>query len=391
MSIELHTLYYELGNRYELKLIAGEQGLSNEVAWVQFCEDGDNTGFFRGNDLAITTGLCKNQPDWLFLFVQNLFQHEAVGAIVNIGKYLQMTDITADVLSFCEEHSFPLFVMPWHIHISDIMQECYNRIFYAAQKETGLTELVRTCVFQPEKAASLESEFCLRGVAGKDFYFMVFEPMGADLDEQMERRILLAAKTGLNPLPFNYVAFWQQSCLLLVLIGAESLLPAQAFERLTQLCKGILPKSRPIGGVSSAQPGGAVMLAKAYHEAGAALAIARLQGKELLSFDALGTYRLLFSSSDIDLLRKMHRDALQPLLESDAQCHTQLYKTLRVYLFSGCSLQAAADKIFTHRNTVSYRIGKIRSLLDNPLETAEQRFELMQAYYIADYLRIVGG
>ena len=390
MSIELRTLYRELGGRYELRLAAGEKGLSREVAWVQFCEHGDNTEFFRGNDLAITTGLCKDGEEWLLLFLQNLCRHGAAGLIVNIGKYLKKQDITPAVMAFCEEKEFPLFVIPWHVHISDIMQDCYNRIFYAVQQETDLAELVRTCVFQPEKAADLESEFRLRGLAGKAFYLMVLEPAGVDLDEQLERRILLAAKTSLNPQPFSYVAFWQQSRLFLLLIGAESQMPARIFTKLRQLCLGIVPKCQPVGGISTTRSGSAAMLPGAYREAGAALAIARLKRKELFSFDDLGTYRLLFSVDNIGLLRQMHREALQSLLDYDDKYHTQLYKTLRAYLFSGCSLQAAADIVFTHRNTISYRIGKIRDLLDNPMETAEQRFSLMLAYYIADYLRAVG-
>ncbi|WP_196595751.1 hypothetical protein [Pectinatus frisingensis] len=39
MSIQLNQLFLETAEFYELKLLAGRNGLNRELTWVQFCED----------------------------------------------------------------------------------------------------------------------------------------------------------------------------------------------------------------------------------------------------------------------------------------------------------------------------------------------------------------
>ena len=46
-----------------------------------------------------------------------------------------------------------------------------------------------------------------------------------------------------------------------------------------------------------------------------------------------------------------------------------------------------ADALFTHRNTVNYRMQKIHALLHDDLASARYRFELQMAFYIQELLR----
>lgn len=387
MSIQLKQLFQETAGTYELKLIAGGEGLSRELTWVQFCEDIANAGFFRGNELIITTGLCARNTEWLRSFLAELIRCHACGLIVNTGKYIQAADITEDIAALCEKERFPLFTMPWKIHLADIMQDYYNRLFLAQQREVSLTELMRTAIFQPEKTDECQRDFKLRGLAGKPFYLVVFEPAGTDMFEKTEQQLLLSSKAFLNRLRLPYIIFWQQNRLILLMLTAETRILRDVLVQLLALYSRLLARACPACGSSSLQQD-LRTLAVGHHEASAAAAIARLSGKEWLSFDEIGAYRLLFATNNIELLRHMHDSKLSALLAYDAQHHTQLYKTLRLYLFNNSSLQAAAKVTFTHRNTINYRITKIKELLGCNLDDSVERFEFMLAFYIADYLRI---
>ncbi|MEO1816816.1 MAG: helix-turn-helix domain-containing protein [Acetobacterium sp.] len=46
---------------------------------------------------------------------------------------------------------------------------------------------------------------------------------------------------------------------------------------------------------------------------------------------------------------------------------------MRLYLEHDGSIQAVADASFTHRNTINYRMKKIRQLLNMDLTTMEER------------------
>jgi DNA-binding PucR family transcriptional regulator len=89
------------------------------------------------------------------------------------------------------------------------------------------------------------------------------------------------------------------------------------------------------------------------------------------------------------MLKKIHDTLLSVVIEYDEKHKAQLYNTLRIYLFNNSSLQTTAKITFTHRNTINYRITKIRHLLDCDLDNAVVRFNLMMAFYISDYLRII--
>ncbi len=387
MSIQLNQLFLETAEFYELKLLAGKNGLNRELTWVQFCEDIANANFFRGNELAITTGLCFNEKSWLKNFITELIRCHSCGLIINIGKYVHTNDITQDIIQLCDNKNFPLFTMPWKIHLADITQDYYNRLFSAQQKETNLTELIRTAIFEPEKAADIKRDFALQGLSNMTCYLSVIEPATAPLTENNERALLLHSKTILNQSNLAYAIFWHHGQLLQLLFTDNQALLLNTITAVLELYKKLLPKDMPTCGTSSLQTNPQQFTA-AYHEACAAAAVARLQQKPCMAFDTLGIYRLLFTANNHQLLKKMCDELLQPLISYDEKHHTQLAHTLRLYLFHNSSLQATAKIAFTHRNTINYRISKVRDILQCDLDDAVIRFNLILAFYITDYLRI---
>ncbi len=55
-------------------------------------------------------------------------------------------------------------------------------------------------------------------------------------------------------------------------------------------------------------------------------------------------------------------DLVRPLVEHDRERRTDLVRTLRVYFASGANARKAADRLFLHRNSMLYRLERIRML-----------------------------
>lgn len=139
MAIRLSNLFEETRDLYELQLIAGSNGLHRELNWVYVAEDQSNASFLRTGELIISTGALYNHTEeWLLRFVHTLSNHHTCGLILNTGKHIFPSDITASVRDFCDNHDFPLFIMPWHIHIYDITKDYYDRIFVDMRSEHSL-------------------------------------------------------------------------------------------------------------------------------------------------------------------------------------------------------------------------------------------------------------
>ena len=116
-------------------------------------------------------------------------------------------------------------------------------------------------------------------------------------------------------------------------------------------------------------------LQTAYKRARAALTMAMDVGFPLQYFAEMGIYRLLYLTPDKELLQDMGERMLAPLLEYDQKHGANYVQTLEAYLEADGSIQAVAEALYTHRNTVMYRMNNIRELLGNALDTQEDKMK----------------
>ncbi|RZU66628.1 purine catabolism regulator [Microterricola gilva] len=77
------------------------------------------------------------------------------------------------------------------------------------------------------------------------------------------------------------------------------------------------------------------------------------------------------------------RSVLQPLSEHDAAQHSELLRTLRLWLEQNGQLDATAQLLGVHRHTVRARIAQIEKLLGRDLSGFQERAELWAALLVA--------
>lgn len=128
-------------------------------------------------------------------------------------------------------------------------------------------------------------------------------------------------------------------------------------------------------------------LSVSYKRAKAAAHIAITQKKQVVKFDDCGLYRLLYMIEDKEILNEMENECLADLEEHDRKYNAGYVETLKSYLKHNGSIQAVAAELYTHRNTVLYRIGNIRKILGNELKTPEERLPYQIAFYIRNMHR----
>ena len=107
-------------------------------------------------------------------------------------------------------------------------------------------------------------------------------------------------------------------------------------------------------------------------------------GRQIIQFEEMGFFKLLFSVEDTDILNSYAGEILGTLEEYD-KVHNSVYvETLRSYIKNDRSLIGVAEDTFTHRNTVNYRIQNIKKILGCELKNAEELFPYQVAFYIRD-------
>jgi DNA-binding PucR family transcriptional regulator len=120
---------------------------------------------------------------------------------------------------------------------------------------------------------------------------------------------------------------------------------------------------------------------RSYHHACLALKVQRASGSvdRTTVFDGLGIYQILGESEDTLGIEQFARQWLGGLLDYDERKGSTLVATLSRYLECGKSHAATADALALHRNTLKYRIGRIREISGHDLSDPDTLFNLQLA------------
>jgi DNA-binding PucR family transcriptional regulator len=98
-----------------------------------------------------------------------------------------------------------------------------------------------------------------------------------------------------------------------------------------------------------------------------------------LAFDETGAYRLLLSamSEDPAELQRFYSETVEPLVAYDEQYETsQLVHTLETFLDADGNVAGTAQRLFTHRHTVRYRLERVRELSGLDVGSSDGREKL---------------
>jgi sugar diacid utilization regulator len=105
------------------------------------------------------------------------------------------------------------------------------------------------------------------------------------------------------------------------------------------------------------------------HRAGAeALLAANVAASDadrpVLAFEETGAYRLLLSamSEDPAELQRFYAETVEPLVAYDEQYETGLVQTVEAFLEADGNVAGTAQRLFTHRHTIRYRLERVKEL-----------------------------
>jgi hypothetical protein len=97
-----------------------------------------------------------------------------------------------------------------------------------------------------------------------------------------------------------------------------------------------------------------------------------------LAFEQTGAYRLLLSTmSENPLeLQRFYAETVEPLVAYDEQYETDLVQTLETFLDADGNVAGTAQRLFTHRHTIYYRLERVRELSGLDVSSSDGREKL---------------
>ena len=97
-----------------------------------------------------------------------------------------------------------------------------------------------------------------------------------------------------------------------------------------------------------------------------------------LAFEETGAYRLLLSamSENPAELQRFYSETVEPLVAYDEQYETDLVQTLETFLEADGNVAGTAQRLFTHRHTIYYRLERVRELSGLDVSSSDGREKL---------------
>ena len=380
MSFTIEDMMLTSEKRYEMKFLAGKNGWANSISWVHLLEDTTIIQNFWGKEVAVTTGLgFPEKEDWMRL-ARKLNRYHASGLIINVGQYIR--EIPEELMAYCDENDLPLLTVPWEVRLSDMIKDFSIRVFVQDNTDEQIAAALIAAIETPDNQTAYRRELWQYFDVDGSFQVLLLTCEGLDAMDMVERRKLsYRIQVYLEDITHNASFFYYNSDFVLVANAVPEETLYQLIEGAIKRGEKRMPERKLRVGIGS-KCMDISRLSVSYRRAKAAVQMAMTQKRQVVKFDDCGLYRLLYMVEDTGVLQEIETECLAALEEYDRKYNAGYVETLQSYLKHNGSIQAVAKELYTHRNTVLYRLGNIRKVLGNELKTPEERLPYQMAFYI---------
>ena len=390
MAVFLRDIYEAIKKEEEIELVAGEKGIDNEIRWVHMVEGTDISSFLEGDELAFTTGIALNGPDELMDLVRYNYRQKAAGMVINIGPYI--TEIPDEIIRFGNENAFPIFRVPWRVHMANIMRYCSMQISLDTQKELEFSSALKNAVYFPENEELYIPALLKYGFKKEWSYCIaaaeIYNKKYSMLKETEKNTILRFAQNYFREYGSKvFVLEIDENIVFFFANCNEKKINEELNDMWKEIEARILPGGNAYAGIGRST-GSIRYIGKCFEQA---VQVKKLQKKKnrknvFISYNDLGLYKLLLSMENSDIVNEYYNETLGFLEHYDRVNETDYMYFLKTYFDLGCSVQNLAAQMHMHRNSVTYKMHKIEEIMNISINDPEERTKLMIAFMIKEIM-----
>lgn len=388
MAVKLSELY-ECVKHMEITLVAGKKGLTNIVRWVHMVENEEISSFLEGQEVAFTTGIGLEKEQDLFSLVKQNYQNQASGMVINIGPYIK--NISQEIYEFCDKHDFPLFQVPWHVHMAEIMRVFCFAITESEKINMELSSAVKNAIFFQDQENLYVPQLERHGFhVGWSYCLALIELKKSDQDtvtEKVLREKLLQRIDSLLTHSYKRTfVFEAEGRLLLVFAKYQETKVKSILEDIVKSSLPLLSKKNALFIGIGQSTKNIKCIAKSYRKAMSVLTLQKKKDNknEVVLYRELGLYKLLLSIEDKEVVKEYHQETIGPLIQYDELNGSDYVQVLECYLKCSGSVKEVSERLYVHRNTINYKLNKIEEVLGCDLSDLNTRLVLSIALMVKE-------
>lgn len=390
MSVELNRLMKKVAHM-DITLVAGEKGLSNIVSWVHMIETKEASDFLEGGEIAFTTGIGLNNGLSILDLVKNIWENHAAGVVLNTGPFLEY--IPQEVIDFGNSHDFPIFSVPWKIHIAEIMRIFSFMITKSEQENLEIAAAFKNAIFFPKQEELYIVPLSQHGFHINWNYYVcvlrISDSAQSTVSQNHIEDICFNVENHLQHRKYKKFAIFYSENQLIAITGNYSQKMMDSFTSdIHEYLFRYLPANENFFLSIGKSTKSIRCLYKSYRQALSIQNFMRTKKDDsnVLAYSDMGIYKLLMGVEDKEILEEYYEKTIQPLIEYDQKNNSDLANVLQKYLQHDGSVKDTAEELFVHRNTVNYKLNQAAEILGLNLSSLDVRLQLSLGFMIQDML-----
>ncbi len=392
----------------EMKLVGGNMGLEKCIEWVyvsECLEDPlEGIKWLQGGEIVIITGVgIKSDSSVLTKLIEGISKRSGAALIVNVGRYIK--EIPKQAIEKADKLELPLFTLPWEVRLVEVSKEISNTIILARIEEKFMNDFLNNVLFGQmdlginikEKASyfgyNLQGRCCI-------CIIKINNSKGGSKMQSLEDEISIS-KVKLTFRKLVQDTLLKYSLKVPIIDNDDEIIFLNRAEEnsMNRLNKALMEiqemiKSRHMNGISTNIGIGngyedMNLMKDSFNEAKIVIDSLKCEGltQVIRKYSEIGVYSLIFGIENKKILENYCRQVIGPIIEkSNKNKDISSIEILDMYLNENCNVSIAAEKLYLHRNTLTYRIKKIEQLLNCNLHNFEECLKIKMALYISKTL-----
>lgn len=400
----------------QAKVIAGLGGMEKGIRWSYKAENINFEKWVRGKELLIVSSPVTQRKNFdLYKTIEKAIELNMSCALLLIGENY-VTQIDKKVIDLAENNDFPLFTMPWDVPLLDFFEELGHAISYLDDRKDIEDSLLAEIIFGNCINTSSIEHKCRQmgydlGVLEQVFVLHLCEKTSKESynrpkynDDEPSDECTRKNQRITNDQIRSYAQTLKEyfaecnypaivSCYGDRIIGFmrncadDRKKIIEIFERFDKFLQNDLNEIEYTLNIGETCEN-ISKLQKSFHETSKTNSVLEHINRknEIVFYDEIGFYRMLMSYENTAPMQRFANEVLNPIIQYEKKAHTQLMETMWAYFECDCNLQRTADKLFSHKNTVKYRLQRVEQLTGKSFTNRYQSQELYNALMIYYFL-----
>lgn len=362
-----------------LNVITDESGFNRIITRVGILDheilENNYDVFEKGEFVISTLSVARDDVNLVFKAIKELINVEVAGLAI---KSIYYHELPFEIIEFANKNNFPIFIFE-----TTFIENLINSI-NSALNSNQLHDIYESKI-----------EALLAGNISKHIYKQLIDEINPNFkdnhnvyflkEKRYESAVNLVNKANLfikisSKYPYYSVLKFRTGLLIILTCENEcNQNNIKFFQLLEQL--NIDKSNYYIGKSISYKYLNKLDLS--ITEAYMAYQTGEICNKDFNEYSNIGIYKLIIPMMDQPQSILYAKELIEPIISYDKQYNSYLYETIKTYFDNGCNTKATAELLFQHKNTILYRINKIKELIgpfSNDLDFNSQLYMSIKLY-----------